>query len=162
MWVSVWTQRIVRSWNLLLLTQVTLQVTAKQTPPYHKPSHSLLLNPLLLLLLLSVCDRVIAHHRPVQLHHLGLDGAMVFSEVTSMLQDCVKIFLVFLSSFALLLHLLLFLKFFCDSEGYRWVKFNFKQTTPANASVFISSNTHTDVHNVHVCIYSWHTFVHML
>ena len=86
---------------------------------YHKSPHSLLLYPFFLFLLFSVCNGVITHHRSVELHHLGLYGPMVFTEISSMLQNCVQVFLVFLAAFTLLLHLLLFFKFLRDPEGQK-------------------------------------------
>lgn len=144
---------------MLLVTKVKL----KQTPPYHKPSHSFFLNPFLLLFLLSVCDRMITHHCSVELHNLGLDGAMVFSKVTSMLQDRVKVLLVLLPSFALLFHLLLFFKFLCDPEGYRLERV-LSLNKPCLQTV-VCECVHSHVHTVHNCIYfqfqARHRFVYM-
>ena len=94
-------------------------LNTEQTKTYHKSPHSLFLNPLLFLLLLSVCNGVIAHHSSVKLHHLGLDGTMIFSEVTGMLQYCVQVLLMLLSTFAFLFHLLLLFKFLCNPEGQK-------------------------------------------
>ena len=82
----------------------------------HKSPHSFFLYPLLLFFLLSVCDGVITHHSPVELHNLRLDRPVVFTEISCMLEDCVQVFLVLLSSFALLLHLLLLFKFLGDPK----------------------------------------------
>lgn len=82
----------------------------------HKSPHSLFLYPLLLFFLLSVCDGVITHHSPVEFHDLRLDRPVVFTEISRMLEDCVQVFLVLLSPFALLLHLLLLFKFLGDPK----------------------------------------------
>ena len=53
----------------------------------------------------------------VQFAYLGNIRAMKFSEIASMLQDGVQIFLMLLSSFTFLLNLLLFFEFLSDSTN---------------------------------------------
>ena len=92
---------------------------------YHKSSHSLFLYPFLFFFLLSVCDGVITHHSPVELHDLRLDRPVVFTEISCMLEDCVQVFLVLLSPFALLLHLLLLFKFLSDPKNNKTISLLF-------------------------------------
>ena len=60
---------------------------------HHQPPHSLLLNALVLLLLLTLSVGVVRGHSFGGLLELGCDGAVVLLEVFSMLQDAVKVFL---------------------------------------------------------------------
>lgn len=70
-----------------------MKIWAVCASSHHQPSHSLLLDTLVLLLLLSLSVGMVRGYGFGQLLDLCGDGAMVFLEVFSMLQDAVKILL---------------------------------------------------------------------
>lgn len=60
---------------------------------HHQAPHSLLLDPLVLLLLLPLSVGMVRGHSFGHLLHLSGNGAMVFLEVLCVLQDAVEILL---------------------------------------------------------------------
>lgn len=60
---------------------------------YHQTAHSLLLDPLVFLLLLPLGVGVVGGHRLGQLLDFARDGAMVFLEIFSVLENAIEVFL---------------------------------------------------------------------
>lgn len=65
----------------------------KVVSSHHQTPHSLLLDPLVLLLLLPLGVGVVRGHSFGNLLHLSGDGAMVFLEVLCVLKDAIEILL---------------------------------------------------------------------
>ena len=92
-----WNQLINNQHILLVLIPHTLKMGANiqhnTNGSYHESPHSLLLNPLLLLILLPLCVRVPGGDGFGQLQDLAWDRAVELLEVLSMLQDAVQVLL---------------------------------------------------------------------